>query len=233
MCVSLEGVIDYLEPIDGGPPTFGGTPPSDHPMRVRTRAILDDDGKGDGGWTATLASEVGAYFDQLAIGWTERFANEDRAAPLRDAHQRGGSIRGRRCLELGSGTGLTSGWLAAQFSIVVAVDLSRQMLLRSPSTPVPRVCADGAHLPFASGSFDTVALVNMFLFPSELHRILPTSGAATVIWVSSAGPHTPIYLAPEDVESRLPGAWNGTASTCGESSWCVLRRVNPTATQFE
>jgi len=189
-------------------------------MRVRTRSLLDGQT-----WDIDEVRVVARFFDELAGDWNDRFGHEDRAAPLADAARRGGPIGGDRCLELGSGTGLTSAWLAGRFAAVLAFDLSLEMLRRAPAGVAPRVCADGAALPVPDGSVDSVALINMFLFPVEVARVLTPLGHGTVVWVSSAGPHTPIYLPPDEVAAALPGTWDGVASTCGEASWCVLRRV--------
>jgi len=71
-----------------------------------------------------------------------------------------------------------------------------------------------------------VVLVNAFLFPAEVDRILARDGA--LVWVNSSGAQTPIFLAAEDLLAALPGQWTGTASQAGEGTWCVLRKIpNP------
>ena len=72
-------------------------------------------------------------------------------------------------------------------------------------------------------AFDAVVLMNAFLFPSEVDRVLRTDGV--VVWVSSIGPSTPIYLSPGEVASALPGEWGGVWSTAGIGTWSVLRRT--------
>jgi hypothetical protein len=66
-------------------------------------------------------------------------------------------------------------------------------------------------------------LINAFLFPSEVQRVL--SAAGVVVWVNSSGEQTPIYLSVEDLVARLSGEWTGSASRAGEGHWCVLRRA--------
>ena len=85
-----------------------------------------------------------------------------------------------------------------------------------------RVQADGACLPVPDGFADAVVLVNAFLFPHEVDRVLAPGGA--LVWVSSIGPRTPIHLPPDRVEAALSGPWDGTSSAAGEGTWCVLRR---------
>jgi SAM-dependent methyltransferase len=143
-----------------------------------------------------------------------------RDAALVDALERG-SVQGRRCLELGSGIGITSGPLIERFPTVVAADLSMEMLRRSPERP-PRMRADGSRLPLADGEVDVLVLMNMLLFPDEAVRILAADGA--LVWVNSRGTGTPIHLPAADVLAALPGDWSGVASTSGEATWCVARR---------
>jgi hypothetical protein len=66
-------------------------------------------------------------------------------------------------------------------------------------------------------------LINAFLFPAEVDRVL--SGGGVVVWVNSSGEQTPIYLSTDDLLAALPGKWTGIASRAGEGHWCVLRRA--------
>ena len=68
-----------------------------------------------------------------------------------------------------------------------------------------------------------IVLVNAFLFPTEIERVL--SPAGVVVWVNSSGAHTPIYLSAEDLVAALSGEWTGVSSRAGEGHWCVLRRA--------
>jgi ubiquinone/menaquinone biosynthesis C-methylase UbiE len=96
------------------------------------------------------------------------------------------------------------------------------MLVRAPDGPGLRVQADAAQLPVHDGAFDAVVLINMFLFPAEVARVLAPGGA--VVWVNSSGPTTPIHLTAAEVDAALPGNWDGVASHAGAGEWCVLRR---------
>lgn len=188
----------------------------DHPIRKVTRQIAFE----PGGWTPERAGKVTTLFDALAPEWHTR-ASEMRMEPLADALERGGAPGGR-CLEVGSGTGFGTRLLAPRFDCVVAVDLSMEMLVRAAAELGHRVRADGARLPIASGGVQAVVLVNAFLFPQELDRVLAPGGA--LVWVSSLGDRTPIYLTAEDVAAALPGAWSGREAEAGWGSWCVLLR---------
>jgi SAM-dependent methyltransferase len=179
------------------------------------------------GWNAERAAVVTALFDGLAPGWSERVANEG-AVPLGDALDRGDAPAGGRCVEVGSGTGNLTPILANTFDLVACVDLSWEMLAHAPARPGQRVQADAALLPIRGQSADVVALINAFLFPAEVDRVLRATGA--VVWVSTLGDRTPIYLPPEQVLESLPGAWDGVTSLAGWGEWLVARRtIDPLA----
>ena len=56
------------------------------------------------------------------------------------------------------------------------------------------VVADAQQLPFEDGAFDLVTLGNMIPFFDELARVVAPGGR--VLFAFSAGPSTPIYVAP-------------------------------------
>lgn len=190
----------------------------DHPMRTVTRQVAFE----PGGWSPERAAKVAALFDGLAPEWHTR-SSDSRAGPLADALDRGGPIPAGTWLELGSGTGLLSGYLADRCRVLLAVDLSAEMLKLAPATVGHRVRADGARLPVPDASVDALVLVNAFLFPDEARRVVAPAGV--VVWVSSRGDGTPIYLPAEDVAGALGAGWDGVASEAGWGTWAVLRRV--------
>ena len=76
-------------------------------------------------------------------------------------------------VEVGSGIGTYSNLLAERFVTVLSVDLSHAMLRRAPIAPAYRVRADGATLPVGDSSAAAIVLINAFLFPAEVERVLP------------------------------------------------------------
>jgi SAM-dependent methyltransferase len=191
-------------------------------MRIATRRAAGLDA---GGWTGELRDEVAEFFDGLAGEWHTR-TSPQRTAVVMDALTRGLDpmhVRRGLAVEVGSGIGTYSNLLAQRFSSVLAVDLSLPMLQRAPSGPAHRVQADAARLPVRSASAAAVILINAFLFPAEVDRVLSREGA--VVWVNISGEYTPIHLPVNDLLAALPGAWTGTASQAGEGMWCVLRRT--------
>jgi len=62
----------------------------------------------------------------------------------------------------------------------------------------------------------------MFLFPTEVARVLADGGV--LLWVSTNGDATPIYLSPADVLKALPGDWRGVSAQAGWGTWLTARR---------
>jgi SAM-dependent methyltransferase len=175
-------------------------------------------------WNRAAANQVAALFDGLAPEWHTR-ASPVRTRVVLDALTRGVEpLLSRRdlCLEIGSGVGTYSPLFAERFTRVVSADLSWEMVRRSPRATLS-VLADGSRLPLVDASVDVVALVNAFLFPEEVERVLVRGGL--LLWVSSSGEQTPIHLSTEDVVASLPFAVSGVESRAGAGTWCVLRRA--------
>ena len=214
--------IRYLPPVLIEGHQSSGSGGRDHPMRIATRRAA---GLDPGGWTPELRNEVGAFFDAMSSEWHTR-TSPQRAAVVLDALERGLGRRDSRvgvAVEVGSGIGAYSGLLAQRFATVLAIDLSLAMLRLAPGGIAHRIQGDGAMLPLRDSCAAVVVLVNAFLFPAEVDRILARDGA--VVWVNSSGEQTPIFLSAEDLLSALPGTWMATASQAGEGTWCVLRRA--------
>jgi len=105
---------------------------------------------------------------------------------------------------------------------VLAIDLSFEMLRRADPTCGHRLQGDGASLPISDGRADIVVLMNAFLFPREVKRVLARDGV--LVWVCSSGDETPIYLSAEDVDLALGNEFRGVASEAGSGTWSVHRR---------
>jgi SAM-dependent methyltransferase len=215
----MAGTLTALDPvaIPGHVPSGLGSP--EHPMRIMTRRAA---GLHPGPWDDRARVEVAALFDELAPQWHTRTSPE-RDAVVADVLARGvGEVCGDVCVELGSGIGAYTPLLARRWPRVLAVDVSLEMLRLAPTDVGHRLLADGSRLPLASGTAAAVVLVNCFLFPGEVDRVLAPDGL--VVWVNSSGAETPIHLPAVDVMAALPGRWEGVESTAGVGIWCVLRR---------
>lgn len=213
-------MIEELPAVEIAGHRSGGLGGPDHPMRKVTRQAA---GLDDGGWTPGTRSMVEGAFDMLAADWHTRTSPE-RSAVVTDALERGvGPAPGGLAVEVGSGIGTYSALLATRYDIVLAVDLSFEMLRLAPPEPGHRLQADAAELPLADAAADAVVLVNAFLFPAEVDRVLAAAGV--VVWVNSSGEETPIHLTPAEVADVLPGDWDGVAARAGVGLWCVLRHA--------
>ena len=176
-------------------------------------------------WNSNLVEEVKKLFDEKASEWSTTRNIPSRGIPVLDALERG-EVYGKRVVDLGAGTGLATQLLVNNFESVVALDISKEMIKNSVTPETPQVCADGCCLPFASNSIDVFLVMNMILFPNEIERCLKDEGF--LVWVSSRGPETPIYLPPEEVIDLMSAnsevSWFGVSAYALEGSWLVARR---------
>lgn len=217
----MPGALTELPTVAVAGHTASGLGRPDHPMRIMTRRAA---GLDPAPWDDAARAEVAAYFDGMADEWHTRTSPE-RTAIVEDALARGLPDLGRAdvCVEVGSGTGAYTGLLGTRWRRVLAVEVALEMLLRAPADVGLRLLADGARLPLADGAASAVVLVNCFLFPAEVDRVLGPDGV--VVWVNSSGRQTPIHLRAEEVLEALPGRWEGVTSGAGEGLWTVLHRA--------
>lgn len=190
-------------------------------MRIMTRRVA---GLEAGRWDAESQAFVRETFDALGPDWHKRISPEATAV-THDALARGLDplLEGNDlALEVGSGIGSYTAMLAPRFARVLSLDLAWQMLSRAGESSF-RILGDGARLPIRDQSADAVALINAFLFPAEVARVLRQGGV--LLWVNSSGARTPIYLSTEDVVSVLPFPVRGLESRAGAGTWCALARV--------
>ena len=153
-------------------------------------------------------SPLRRQFDRLAAGWEARLGPE-ALMPLGAALDRLAETP-RRVLDLGTGTGKAARVVAKRFpqAEVVGVDLSpamieeaRRLLPTEVSGRVRFEVADASRLPFEDGAFDLVVLLNMIPFFEELARV--TASGGRLVFASSFGPETPIYVPAETLRKRL------------------------------
>ncbi|MHB8458327.1 MAG: class I SAM-dependent methyltransferase, partial [Acidimicrobiales bacterium] len=164
-------------------------------------------------------------FDDLAPEWHSR-GGQERLEPTRDALERGAVPPGGLAIEIGSGIGLQTPALLDTFDHVVSVDFAPEMLGRSPRRAgVSLLRADAASLPFSDHSADAIVCVNAYLFPYEYARVIGQAGQ--IVFVSTSGDQTPIYLSPERVTEALGpalGPVRAVTSMHGSGIWTVVTR---------
>ena len=188
-----------------------------HPMRKVTQQIVES----ETGWSPERAAKIKELFDGLASEWKTR-ATPERLVPLLDALDRGGLDGAEICCEVGCGSGVASPLLADKFSHLICFDLSMNMLRFGPET-LSRAVADASRLPLADSSVDVLVVVNMFLFPGEYARVLRKGGK--LLWASSDGDRTPIYLPIEDVATSLGDGFECMAADAGPGCWLVGKKL--------
>ncbi len=113
----------------------------------------------------------------------------------------------RRVLDVGTGTGAGAEAIKRRFpsAEVTGVDLAPAMIeqARASVRGVRFEVADASHLPYEDESFELVTLSNMIPFFDELARVVAPGGRALIAF--SSGAETPIYVAPERLETELRG----------------------------
>ncbi len=194
-------------------------------MRVMTRRAA---GLGSQSWDNEAAETVSGLFNSLAPEWHTR-ESPQRVAVVTDAIERGldrlrGAVHARTgtALEIGSGLGTYSQLIDDRFADTMAVEIAEEMHRAAHRSTAHRVLADASRLPVADGSMDAVVMINAFLFPAEVSRVLRPGGV--LLWVNSSGESTPIHLRTEEILEVLPYAASGVQSRAGVATWCALRR---------
>lgn len=207
--------VTWIDPVVEvvGPERYG----SDHPIREITEQIAGGDG-----WSVGRRGKIAETFDEMSGEWHATHSSDLRLAPLEDVLERG-ELGAGRLVELGAGTGAGTERIARRRPLAAALDLSQGMLAAADPSLAPFVRADASQLPFPDGAVDIFVLVNMFLFATEIDRVLARDGR--LVWVNTMGEETPIHLTPEAVVDALPGAWSAVASRAGAGLWCVAHRV--------
>jgi ubiquinone/menaquinone biosynthesis C-methylase UbiE len=151
---------------------------------------------------------VRKQFDAIAGHW-DRMRDPLHLAPYEEALN-AVEPAPARALDLGTGTGEGAFAIARRFPLaeVIGIDLADGMLAearsKTPAELAGRVTferADASALPFPDGSFALVAHANMIPFFEELTRVLAPGGHA--LFAFSAGPQTPIYVAPDRMKAEL------------------------------
>src|SRR2546421_10201902 len=108
-------MVDHLPRVVPAAPGRPELADENHPMRKVTRQVAFE----PEGWTPERAAKVAELFDGLAPEWNTRFS-ETRLDPLEDAFTRGDVSRRGGGLEIGSGTGMASPWVAELVDQLVA-----------------------------------------------------------------------------------------------------------------
>ncbi len=190
---------------------------SSHPMREVTKLIA----KNEDNWTPEISNQVSSLFNSRANEWNQT-RHEYIKDPVNDALNRAGLTDTEVAVEVGCGTGIYTSVLQSKFRHVMSVDLSYNMLEQCDRTKGTYIQADSMRLPFKDNSISAVVLINCFLFKREILRILKGNGK--LLWISTSGESTPIYLTPEQIQEIFPESTIKTSSA-GWGSWCSVENL--------
>lgn len=191
-----------------------------HPSRRLLEQVITQPGAADA-W-----DELVGIYDQQAGIWTEWAEGvPDYVAPVAEGL--------RHCppaawaVEVCCGTGQATPLLAGFAPLLAAVDASLPMLAQGVGGPNPvagarPVAADVRALPFADGSVPLLAGLNAVPCVREFDRVLAPGGR--LLWCTSFGPGTPLYVEPQRFADLLPGRWTGVTGRAGNGEWTVLHR---------
>jgi SAM-dependent methyltransferase len=180
-----------------------------------------------------LRRPLRSQFSLLAPVWEDRIGPEG-LLPLGAALDRLPAPP-TRVLDVGTGTGKAARLVARRFpeAEAIGIDLSPAMIERAddllPNELASRVryqVADANQLPFEDGSFDLVVLMNMIPFFEELARI--TASGGHVVFASSRGARTPIYVPSTTLRARLEplGFADFDQVEAGEGTALLVRRAD-------
>jgi ubiquinone/menaquinone biosynthesis C-methylase UbiE len=169
---------------------------------------------------------VRRQFDRLAPVWAE-MRSPDASASFLAALDRV-DMPVQRALDVGTGTGLGALEIAKRFpdAEIVGVDVSAAMLekARKLAPGIEFVEGDASALPFGDGEFDLLTHLNMIPFLDETARVLRPGG--WTVYAFSAGPQTPIYVAPDRMRRELErrGFTDFAEITAGRGNAVLARR---------
>lgn len=182
-----------------------------HPNRPFLDRLLSDPSD-ESAWAALRDD-----YDRQAAQWAE-WANPqgEYDLALRVALDRVGPRD--IVVEVGAGSDDSSLRIEAVARVAVLSDVSYEMISRNPGRR--RLCCDVRRLPFAASSVDLVCGLNAVPHLPEFARVLRPGGA--VVWATSFGPETPMYVAPERLEAQAPEDWVVTAQRVDAGEWCLL-----------
>lgn len=153
-----------------------------------------------------------------------------------------GPLRGQVVIEGGAGTGIATRQLAGRGARVVGFDLSRPMLdrARRPGGP-PFVVADGATLPFRSGSADIMGFAQAWHWldheraSAEMVRVLRPGGLWAAWWTHAFADGQPwfdAYLAV--IDQLIPRhSWEWRVHPWGDTLLAPERFSKPEVTVVE
>ncbi|MFS8478309.1 MAG: class I SAM-dependent methyltransferase [Micromonosporaceae bacterium] len=211
-------LVHWHEPT--GRPT---EPPPDlaagaHRSRIALERILADP-YDDEAWGL-----LSAYYDEAADGWGEWVQTQRwYVAPVRAGLDH--AKPAETVLEVSCGSGQATPLLDAYAPLVLATDSSPSMLAEAPRAlrHTRYALVDVRRLPVRTGSVDLIVGLNAVPHVDEFARVLAPWGQ--LLWCTSFGAGTPLYVDVERFVRLLGPGWRADAGRAGHGEWLLATRV--------
>ena len=204
---------DPVEVPDAPPPELNA---STHRSRAALERVLTDPGD-DGAWI-----DLAATYDEMAPEWTEWVQTQPwYAAPVAAGLSHAKPVPW--LVEVGCGTGQATEMLSRVGPPVVATDVNMSMLCAAPA--LPHVCylaADVRSLPLRTGSVPMLVSLNGVPDLREFRRVVAPGGQ--LLWCTSFGSGTPLYVTPDRLADMLGPDWTTEAGFAGHGDWVLAVR---------
>jgi SAM-dependent methyltransferase len=163
------------------------------------------------------------YYDESAEGWDDwTDAQPWYVAPVEAglSHAKPADL----AVEVSCGSGQATALLDAYSPLVIATDTSLHMLAEAPhSLPHTRYASvDVRRMPLHTGTVPLLVGLNAIPHTAEFARVLAPAGQ--LLWCTSFGAGTPLYVDPERFLELFGTGWSGEAGRAGHGEWLLLTR---------
>jgi SAM-dependent methyltransferase len=201
-------------PTEAPPDLKGAT----HRSRVALEQLLaDPDNEPSWDILAESYAEMAAEWREWAVSQQQWYDSPVRVGLL---HTKPVSW----ALEVGCGTGEATAPLAEHAPTVVSTDVNLEMISRALRPANARfVAADVRSLPLRDSSVPLLAGLNAVPHIKEFNRVITPDGQ--LLWCTSFGAGTPLYVEPERLLHLFGPGWVGEAGHAGHGEWMVLSRI--------
>jgi hypothetical protein len=192
-----------------------------HRSRLALEDVLTNPGD-DHAW-----ARLAGTYDEMAQEWSAWAVTQPGyAATVRDGLRAASRDEAPGwAFEVSCGTGQATEVLAGAVARTLSSDVNISMLRGASEYPTVRyLAADVRHLPLRTGTVPLLVGLNAVPHVAEFERVLAPDGQ--LLWCTSFGAGTPLYVAPERLLDLFGAGWSGEAAQAGHGEWTLLRRVH-------
>jgi ubiquinone/menaquinone biosynthesis C-methylase UbiE len=167
---------------------------------------------------------LAGYYDEAAEGWDEWA----RTQPWYTAPVEAGLCHTKPvdlAVEVSCGSGQATTLLDAHAPLVLATDTSLSMIEDASRTlrHTRYAVCDVRRMPLRTGSVPLLVGLNAVPHPAEFARVLASCGQ--LLWCTSFGAGTPLYVEPERFVRLVGPGWHADAGRAGHGEWVLLTRA--------